>query len=131
LDAGVSRDLLSGRSDIGDFKNLKQSLEPIGGKTSDEAFMKQELKAAGGAIERAVHELVLANDGAWTWFNDPRALFHNGRLYFGYVKRGTTRPALSVYDPETGQHFALAERKIRPLHRLSHQGHRALCGIIL
>src|SRR5215831_1674417 len=31
---------------------------------------------------------VLANDGAWTWYNDPRALFHHGLVYFGYVRNG-------------------------------------------
>lgn len=51
----------------------------------------------------ATVDRVLAADGAWTWFNDPRALFHGGRLYFGYVKRSSTRPALSVHDPETGR----------------------------
>lgn len=45
---------------------------------------------------------VLANDGVWTWFNNPRALFHNGRLYVGYVKANGSRPALSVYTPATG-----------------------------
>ena len=71
--------------------------------------MKNETKAAAGEIGGAIRELVLANDGAWTWFNDPRALFHEGRLYFGYVKRATSRPALSVYDPETGRIAELFE----------------------
>jgi hypothetical protein len=26
---------------------------------------------------------ILTSDGAWTWYNDPRAVFHNGILYFG------------------------------------------------
>ena len=41
----------------------------------------------------------LIGDGAWTWFNNPRAYFHNGRLYFGYVKASTARPALAVWSP--------------------------------
>ena len=71
--------------------------------------MKNETKVAGGGICGTIRELVLAKDGAWTWFNDPRALFHKGRLYFGYVKRATSRPALSVYDPATGRITELFE----------------------
>lgn len=44
---------------------------------------------------------VLASDGVWTWYNDPRALFHNGRLYFGYV-RADGKTALSVFTPANG-----------------------------
>lgn len=44
----------------------------------------------------------LAPDGAWTWYNDPRALFHQGKLYFGSVRAGDGRSALSVFDPEAG-----------------------------
>lgn len=45
---------------------------------------------------------VVVPDGAWTWFNDPRALFHNGRLYVGYVRANDGRTALTCYDPRTG-----------------------------
>ncbi len=45
--------------------------------------------------------LTLANDGAWTWFNDPRALFHNGALYFGFV-RSDGASALNVLQFQTG-----------------------------
>jgi hypothetical protein len=41
----------------------------------------------------------LIRDGAWTWFNNPRAYFHNGRLYFGYVKASTARPTLAMWSP--------------------------------
>lgn len=44
----------------------------------------------------------LVSDGAWTWFNDPRALFHNGLLYFGYVRSSDGRSALSAFNPATG-----------------------------
>lgn len=44
---------------------------------------------------------VLTTDGAWTWYNDPRAVFHNGALYFGYV-RSDGRSALSAFNPQTG-----------------------------
>src|SRR6516225_8011659 len=46
---------------------------------------------------------VLVNDGAWTWFNDPRAVFHNGMLYFGYVRSSDGRSTLSELDLRSGQ----------------------------
>ncbi|MDW7979247.1 MAG: BNR-4 repeat-containing protein [Verrucomicrobiales bacterium] len=46
---------------------------------------------------------VLAADGAWCWFSDPRALFHNGILYFGYVRAADGKTVLSAFDPRTGQ----------------------------
>jgi BNR repeat-containing family member len=45
---------------------------------------------------------VLADDGAWTWYNDPRAAYHNGVLYFGWVRFGDGKSVLSVFDPQTG-----------------------------
>src|SRR5205085_910035 len=27
------------------------------------------------------------DDGAWTWFNDPRAIFHDGQILTGWVNR--------------------------------------------
>ncbi len=45
--------------------------------------------------------LTLAPDGAYTWYNDPRALFHNGNLYFGFV-RSDGESTLSVLDMQTG-----------------------------
>ena len=50
------------------------------------------------ATER-VHTIV--SDGAWTWFNDPRAAWHNGKLYVGYVRSADGHTALSRYDPAT------------------------------
>jgi hypothetical protein len=44
----------------------------------------------------------LATDGAWTWYNDPRALFHNNILYFGYVRNGDGRSVLNAFNPATG-----------------------------
>src|SRR5436309_1081013 len=35
----------------------------------------------GGSIVR------LTDDGAWTWFNDPRAVCDRGRLFTGWVNR--------------------------------------------
>jgi len=45
----------------------------------------------------------LVPDGAWTWFNDPRAVFHCGKLYFGYVRATDGKTALSVFDLATGK----------------------------
>ena len=46
------------------------------------------------------NSIEIAPDGAWTWFNDERAIFHLGKLYAGYVladgRYGVTR-----YDPQT------------------------------
>ena len=46
---------------------------------------------------------VLANDGAWTWYNDPRAIFHNGKLFFGYVRAADSKSTLSVFDLASGR----------------------------
>ena len=43
----------------------------------------------------------LNTDGGWCWFSDPRALFHNGKLYYGYVK-SNGKTALDVF----GAHLA-------------------------
>ncbi|MEY4387902.1 MAG: hypothetical protein RLY20_3185, partial [Verrucomicrobiota bacterium] len=43
----------------------------------------------------------LIGDGAWTWYNDPRALFLNGKLYLGYV-RADGKSALNVFNLSTG-----------------------------
>ena len=48
---------------------------------------------------RAAELQTIVPDGAWTWFNDPRAMWHNGKLYVGYVRNGDGRTALSCYDP--------------------------------
>ncbi|HSU54105.1 MAG TPA: hypothetical protein VLT36_08620, partial [Candidatus Dormibacteraeota bacterium] len=44
----------------------------------------------------------LTGDGAWTWYNDPRALYHNGILYFGYVRNADGLSALTAFNPLTG-----------------------------
>src|SRR5260370_33878655 len=45
--------------------------------------------------------ITLAPDGAWTWFNDPRAIYDNGALYFGYERNGDGRTVLSAFQPST------------------------------
>ena len=46
---------------------------------------------------------VLTTDGAWTWYNDPRAIFHNGKLFFGYVRAADGKTTLSVFDLSSGR----------------------------
>ncbi|MEY3896140.1 MAG: hypothetical protein RLZZ214_1660, partial [Verrucomicrobiota bacterium] len=49
----------------------------------------------GGATE-------IAPDGAWTWFNDERAILHQGSLYSGYVK-GTGQTGVTRRNLATGE----------------------------
>ena len=44
----------------------------------------------------------LAADGGWCWFSDPRALFHNGALYFGCV-RSDGHSTLNLFNLQTGR----------------------------
>ena len=44
--------------------------------------------------------LAIAPDGAWTWFNDERAIFHRDSLFSGYVLRDG-RYGITRYDPAT------------------------------
>lgn len=54
-------------------------------------------------ISGQTNPVVLATDGAWTWFNDPRAVLHNGVLHFGYVRNSDGRTVLSGFDPKSGK----------------------------
>ena len=45
----------------------------------------------------------LISDGSYTWYNDPRALFYNGYLYFGYVRAADSKTVLSAFNPQSGQ----------------------------
>src|SRR4051812_29881206 len=56
--------------------------------------------ASIGGAQTHLHKI--ADDGAWTWLNDPRALFHNGRLYVGHVRGNDGRSTLTAYDPASG-----------------------------
>jgi hypothetical protein len=43
-------------------------------------------------------------DGGWCWYQDPRAIIHDGELFIGAVKGNGTGPALvGVYDLEKDQ----------------------------
>ncbi|ANQ51767.1 hypothetical protein MY04_4429 [Flammeovirga sp. MY04] len=47
------------------------------------------------------YDFVVAEDGAWTWYNDERAAYKKGKLYTSYVK-SDGKTALSVNDISTG-----------------------------
>lgn len=44
----------------------------------------------------------LVSDGAWTWFNDPRAIYSDGATYIGYITADGS-PGVSKLDHATGQ----------------------------
>ncbi len=56
-----------------------------------------------GQVVSQTNFVVLAPDGAWCWYSDPRALFHNGILYFGYVRASDGKTVLSAFDLQSGQ----------------------------
>ncbi|MEM1110150.1 MAG: glycoside hydrolase family 88 protein [Planctomycetota bacterium] len=57
---------------------------------------------------------VVADDGAFTWYNDERAVMHGGRLYVNYVKRdGTTALTSFGLDVSEGKPPAMnAKREV-------------------
>lgn len=58
--------------------------------------------AAGAEPENPVVTAgVIVPDGVWTWFNDERAIWHNGKLYVGYVKKNG-RISVTQYNPVDG-----------------------------
>jgi hypothetical protein len=57
------------------------------------------LSLAGHASAQS--PLRLAADGAWCWFGNPRAVFKDGKLYFGYVRHADGRACLNVFNPTT------------------------------
>jgi hypothetical protein len=46
--------------------------------------------------------LQMTANGAWTWFNDERSIFHQGSLFIGYV-RSNGQYGVTRYDPATNQ----------------------------
>jgi hypothetical protein len=63
------------------------------------------LVLAGGlaSVQAQTNFAVLANDGAWTWFNDPRALFNNGTLYFACNRFADGEMVLSTLNLQNGR----------------------------
>ena len=60
------------------------------------------LAGAVSSMQAQTNLAVLANDGVWTWFNDPRALFNNGTLYFSYDRFSDGKTVLSALNLQTG-----------------------------
>jgi hypothetical protein len=54
------------------------------------------------AVAAQTNFAVLADDCAWTWYNDPRALFHHGILYFGCVRFADGKSVLNAFNLQTG-----------------------------
>jgi len=47
---------------------------------------------------------VFMQDGGWCWYQDPRAIIHNGKLFIGSVKGNGSGPALvGIYDLKAGK----------------------------
>ncbi len=70
--------------------------------------------------------IVLNDDGAWSWFEDERALVHDGKLVVGSLASGTHDPArrgdveVVTYDLATGR------KTLSELHdRLQHDDHNS------
>ena len=63
-------------------------------------------------------EVVLSGDGGWCWFQDPRVVFHRGKLVAGSVANGGKDPSRKgdieaiVHDPDAGtiETFELHDR---------------------
>ena len=48
------------------------------------------------------NSLLMTSNGAWTWFNDERAIFHQGSLFIGYV-RSNGQLGVTRYIPATNE----------------------------
>lgn len=66
------------------------------------ALMGVNLFLAASMTHAQTHFAPLTGDGAWTWFNDPRALFCHGLLYFGYNRNADGACVLSTCNTQTG-----------------------------
>jgi rhamnogalacturonyl hydrolase YesR len=61
---------------------------------------KNLLKTSGYTPEPTL----FMKDGGWCWFQDPRAMVHDGKLFIGSVKGNGSGPALvGIYDLEKGK----------------------------
>lgn len=61
--------------------------------------------AGGGGASTSVpvlgeFEVLPSPKGGWTWFNDPRAVYYNGKTYFGYID-GSGDPYAAQYVHST------------------------------
>jgi hypothetical protein len=85
--------------------------DPYRADTDGDSFSdKEEVDAGSDPLDSAsvpplpANALRMAPDGVWTWFNDERAIFHQGSLFIGYVK-GNGQYGVTRYDPATHEVF--------------------------
>jgi hypothetical protein len=85
--------------------------DPYRTDTDGDSFSdKSEVDAGSDPLDRdsvprlPANAMRVAPDGAWTWFNDERAVFHQGSLFTGYVK-GNGQYGVTRYDPATHEVF--------------------------
>ncbi|HUJ71360.1 MAG TPA: glycoside hydrolase family 88 protein, partial [Verrucomicrobiae bacterium] len=69
---------------------------------SDSVTYTDSMTVAVMSAQVPANFVTLVNDGAWTWFNDPRALFQNGILYFGYNRAADGKVVLSALNLQSG-----------------------------
>lgn len=50
------------------------------------------------------NSLQMSDNGVWTWFNDERAIFHQGSMFIGYVK-SNGQYGITRYNPATNESF--------------------------
>ncbi len=76
--------------------SVEQSRRPgYGTKTSVyrlTAALAVFLAVAGGVAQKPPEVIVFNDDGAWSWFEDERAIVHGGRLIIGSVAAGGSDP---------------------------------------
>lgn len=58
---------------------------PAGTVTADVAGAATMAWAAVGAVSADVITNMVTEDGIWTWFTEPRAVFYNGAYYVGWI----------------------------------------------
>ncbi|HKL20790.1 MAG TPA: glycoside hydrolase family 88 protein, partial [Tichowtungia sp.] len=106
-------------------QGLLGHVQPIGARPGDSYADKTEVygigaflaagsevyKLVGGPVPppekttKGVSEITtFMQDGGWCWYQDPRAIIHDGKLFMGSVKGNETGPALvGVYDLQKDQ----------------------------
>jgi rhamnogalacturonyl hydrolase YesR len=92
-------------------------VQPVGASPGDSFADKTEVYGVGAflAAGTEMYKLVGKNvettkfttfmkDGGWCWYQDPRAIIHNGKLFMGSVKgSGDGEALIGVYDLEANK----------------------------
>jgi hypothetical protein len=114
LDHGLSRESASNRHQyLGFVGNATADVEGNivvhiddgevtgeGHGTSYEGLMIGDPREISVPVQVPDGVVEIAPDGAWTWFNDERAIWHGGFLFSGYVTKDG-RYGMTRYDPAT------------------------------